>query len=129
MNAIIESKERKNLPAKTIFDDMSIELKKELVEIDNIIKMMLNDTYVEEIPDDDNRLIRKTHVNKDLLPWVREKRMFIKDIWKIAGGEIQQEKEKEILKLKGKMIYDSIKEMTPDELAEKFKNWKENKVN
>lgn len=124
MNDKIVKKEEHPLESRTIIDDISSEMMKRMFDIKDVISQMQRDTHVEEDVDDNGRIIRSTVVNPLLLPWVRELRMYLKDMWKIAGGEIQQEQEKEKIKVQGKMILEAISDMSPEQLSEKFKEWK-----
>ena len=127
MNDIIKKEDNFSINKRTIIDDISSQMAKNILNIKDFIEMMSKDTYVEEDVDEYGRIIRKTIVNPMLLPWVRELRMYLKDMWKIAGGEIAQEEEKEKIKIQGKLILEAVNSMSPEELSEKFKEWKQMK--
>lgn len=111
-------------PITTIVDDVVSELAENLFLINDVIETLAKDTRVikDEIGD---RIVRDTHIHPQLLSWVKEKRMLATDMWKIAGGELQHEKEKEKIKIQGKMILETLGTMSPDELEKKREEWKE----
>lgn len=118
MNDIVEK------PIKTILDDISTEMSSNLLMIDDVIQALASDTYTIEEVDENGRIIHTTIINPNLLSWLKEKRMTLVEKWKLAGGELHQEKEKEKIKIQGKMILDTISSMSPEELKEKREQWK-----
>lgn len=105
---------------KNLLNDVATEMSRGFGIIEDIVDKLAMDTKT-TVDEEGNS---KTYVNPYLLPWVRERRMLLKDIWKLSGGEIEQEKEKEMLKIKGKMIIEAIGSLKPDELKEKMEQWK-----
>lgn len=112
---------------KTIVDDIASEMIGTFKDIDDLIEMLKKDTRVDIIETEDGQELRNTQINPNLLAWLREKRMYLKDLWKIAGGELAHEREKEKVRIQAQIIKESISQMDNDEFKEKFEKWKKAK--
>ena len=108
----------------TLAFDVAQEMGKGYDIIKDVVEKLIKDTRVEELRDDDGSKVgQRTHVNPQLLPWVREARLLQNDIWKLTGGELQQEAEKKILETKAQIILEIMKQK-PETYEEALENWK-----
>jgi hypothetical protein len=107
--------------------DVAQEMKKGYDIVDDVIVKLLKDTRIEDIVDKEGKIIgQRTHIHPQLLAWMREARLTEIDIWKIAGGEVQQEAEKKALETKAKLILAMAKQK-PEQFEEALENWKKNR--
>jgi len=111
----------------TLAFDVAQEMKKGYDIVNDVIEKLLKDTRVEELKDEEGTVVgQKTHVNPQLLAWIREARLTKNDIWKLAGGEVQQDAEKIALETKAKIILE-IAKVKPEKFEEALENWKRNR--
>jgi len=92
----------------TLSFDVAREMKKGYDIVNDVIEKLLKDTRVEEIKDGKGKIIgQRTHVNPQLLAWIRESRLTkndpksLKKPWKI-GKRIVMQVEKIINMISGK---------------------------
>ncbi|MHA1748703.1 MAG: hypothetical protein ACTSYF_08720 [Promethearchaeota archaeon] len=108
----------------TLIKSVASEMAKKLIDIDEIINMLKKDTWIEEIRDSDGNVIgQRTHLHPQLLSWYKEGRSTLETIFKLSGGEVSQEAEKQKIKLKAKLIMELVgkPEKERKELIEKWK--------
>jgi len=111
----------------TLAFDVAQEMKKGYDIVNDVIDKLLKDTRVEELTDNEGKVVgQKTHINPQLLAWIRESRLTKNDIWKLAGGEVQQDAEKIALETKAKIILE-IAKTKPEKFEEALENWKKNR--
>lgn len=119
---IVPQKEEINL-----LNDVAVEMKKKYDLVNEIIGMLYGDTRQEDVLDSNDNIIgQRTHLHPQLLSWMREARQFIDDLWKLNGGEIKQEGQKETIKLGAKILLEGLSQ-NPDILKEKAKEWAKNR--
>jgi hypothetical protein len=105
--------------------DMATELGKGYEDIKDLIVLLGKDTRVDDIlGEDDQKVGQRTHIHPQLLKWYQEARHTIESMWKMGGGEIAQEAEKEKIKLKGKLIMEIIGK-NPQQREEILEKWKQ----
>ena len=129
--SIVEKEEKDSLvlydDSTDLAFDVAIEMKKGYDIVNDVIGKLLEDTRIEELVDKEGeRIGQRTHIHPQLLAWMREARLTENDIWKLAGGELQQEAEKKALETKAKLILQMAKSK-PEEFEEAFENWKKNR--
>lgn len=111
----------------TLSFDVAREMKKGYDIVNDVIEKLLKDTRVEEIKDGKGKIIgQRTHVNPQLLAWIRESRLTKNDIWKLSGGDVQQDAERLALQTKAKIILE-IAKVKPEKFEEALENWKKNR--
>ena len=109
---------------RTLLDDVAEEINKKYSVVRGVIDRLMDDVWTEEIYDEDGTLVAtKTHIHPQFLKWLREARMFCNDIWKISGGEVQQEGEKKVLELQAKLIMKAVG-ADPEKYKESLEKWK-----
>ena len=128
-NAIVKSKEKSPLrmldEEHTLSIDVATEMGKGYNDIKEIIEMLKKDTRVDDILDEDNQKIgQRTHINPQLLKWYQEARHTMETVWKIGGGDLTQEVEKEKIKLRAKVIMEILTK-SKGEREEMVEKWKE----
>ena len=129
--SIVEKEEKEPLvlyeEESTLAFDVGQEMKKGYDIVEDVIEKLLKDTRIEELVDSEGKVIgQRTHINPQLLPWMREARLTQNDMWKLLGGEVQQEAEKKALETKAKLILEMAKQK-PEKFEEAFENWKRNR--
>lgn len=111
----------------TLAFDVATEMKKGYDIVTDVIVKLLEDTRIEEVVDRDGKVIgQRTHLHPQLLAWMREARLTENDIWKLAGGDIQQDAERIALETKAKLILEMAKQK-PEKFEEALENWKKNR--
>lgn len=104
--------------------DVASEMRKGHDFVVDIIDKLHKDFHVEEIYDDDgNKIGQKTHIHPQLLNWVKEERLYTQDMWKMGGGELEQEAEKMRLDLEAKMILKMVGK-NRKEIKKAMEDWK-----
>ena len=127
--AIIKTEEKSPLALldneRTLSIDMATEMSKGYEDINEIIHLLKKDTRVDDIlGEDDQKIGQRTHIHPQLLKWFTEGRHTKESMWKMGGGEIAQEAEKEKIKLKGRLIMEIIGK-NPEEREEILSKWKQ----
>ena len=131
-NSIVKTSETKETLTKpqesTLLIDVASEMSKGYDLIQDIIMKLMEDYSVEEIEDENGNVIgKRTHIHPQLINWVREARMTRQDLWKVSGGEIQQEAEKKKLEIKAKLILQAVGKSSKDLINEAMKEWKQSR--
>jgi len=109
----------------TLAFEVAVEMAKNHNKIMEVVEKLFNDIRVEVIEDDEgNKIGQRTHVPPQLIKWLREARMYENDMWKLGGGEIEQEHEKRKLEVKAKLIMTLIG-TDPEEREKLMEQWKE----
>jgi len=117
----------KRTSKNTLLTNIAAEIRRKYSLIKSVIDRLMEDVYTEEIFDDDGNFIRKrTHVHPQLIKWMREARMFCNDIWKLSGGEIQQEGQKKAIEIQAKIVMNAIGD-DPDLYKSKLEEWKKSR--
>lgn len=127
--AITKKKENDSLDLldgeRTLPIDVATEMSRGYDMVMDIINKLSSDTRVEEIMDDDGKIIgQRTHIHPQLIKWIEEARKMWLDIWKTGGGEIQQEVEKKKIEVKAKILMAMIGKSSEEERQEAFEKWK-----
>ncbi len=128
INAIVTQEEKSPLAmleaAHSLTVDVATEMGKGYSDIQEIINLLKMDTRVDDVLDEDDKKIgQRTHVHPQLLKWYQEGRHTLETLWKLGGGDIIQEVEKEKIKMKAKIIMEVLGSSKGDreELMEKWK--------
>lgn len=127
--AIVKTKEKSPLDLldreHTLSVDVAGEMSKGYNDIKEIIELLKKDTRVEDLLDEDDQKIgQRTHIHPQLLKWHQEARHTMETVWKLGGGDLTQEVEKEKIKLKAKLIME-ILTRSKGERKEMIEKWKE----
>lgn len=111
----------------TLLTDVAVEMNKKYQLVDKIITKLLSDTRQSEIIDEMGNVIgQSTHLHPQLLNWIRESRLFQETMWKLHGGEIEQEGQKKSIEVMAKLVLAAVSQ-NPDELNVRFKEWTKNR--
>lgn len=108
----------------TLSVDVATEMGKGYNDIQEVLSLLKKDTRVEDVLDEDDQKIgQRTHIHPQLLKWHQEARHTMETMWKLGGGDIAQEAEKEKIKLKAKIIMEILTKSKGDrdEMVEKWK--------
>jgi len=112
---------------QTLLDDVATEMNKKFKRVNEIISTLEDDTRKIDITNEDGEVIgQRTALHPQLLSWYKEARLFLNDLWKLTGGEVKQEGEKEYTKMMAKIILEGVNQ-NPDFLKEKFDEWAKNR--
>ena len=115
---IVKQEEENNL-----LNDVAIEMKKKYDLVNEIIEKLYNDTRTDDVVDvDDNPIGQRTQLHPQLLSWIREARLFQNDLWKLTGGEIQQEGQKKSIEVMAKIVLEGVSQ-NPEILKKRFEEW------
>ena len=129
-NKAITKKEEKSPLAlidseHTLSVDVATEMGRGYTDINDIIELLKKDTRVEDLFDDDNNKIgQRTYIHHQLLKWYQEARHTIETMWKLGGGDIAHEAEKEKIKLRARLIMEILTK-SKGEREEMMEKWKE----
>lgn len=108
----------------TIINDVAVELNEKYNLVDEIIGKLLGDTRQIPVKDEDEIVIgQRTQLHPQLLSWMKEARLFQIDLWKIRGGEIEQEGQKKQIEVAAKILLEGLSQ-NPEFIKEKFEEWK-----
>lgn len=111
----------------TLAFDVAREMKKGYDIVNEVIEKLLKDTRVEELTDNEGKVVgQRTHIHPQLLSWMREARLTKDDMWKLLGGDVQQDAERIALETKAKIILELAK-VKPEKFEEALENWKANR--
>lgn len=111
----------------TLLNDVASEMHEKYKLVNEIIDMLYRDTRQTDVTDEDGFVIgQRTHLHPQLLSWMKEARLFQDDLWKLTGGEIKQEGQKQTIQLMTKIVLEGISQ-NPEFLQKKFKEWTENR--
>lgn len=123
----IQVKEKQPLVKPSITFDVAVEMRKMYSIVEDILAKLQKDTIIEDLEDDDGKTIgQRTHIHPQLLSWVKEGRLFTQDMWKMGGGELEQEAEKMRLDLEAKMILKMVGK-NRQEIKDAMEEWKKSR--
>jgi len=130
-NEIVEKEKNypldKHSDKDTLLKNIALEMTKGYEMVQDVINKLLKDERIDQLIDEEGNIIgQKTYMHPQLLKWITEMRHFLDDMWKMGGGEIQQEAEKEKLKLQAKLIV-KVLGVDPDKREEMLNKWKSSK--
>lgn len=108
--------------------DAVSEMTKDFVLINNIIALLKDDMRQEIETDDEGNRRTRSILNPSMIHWMRLKRDLINDLWKMAGGEVQQQIMKEKAAIVGKILFQEMKKMSKEELEELKGKWRSETV-
>lgn len=124
MEENITVKEKQSMVKPSLSLDVAVEMRKTYGIVEDILEKLQKDTMIEDVIDDDGKKLgQKTHIHPQLLSWVKEARLFTQDMWKIGGGELEQEAQKMKLDLEAKLILKMVGK-NRDEIEEAMEEWK-----
>jgi len=127
--AIVKSEEKSPLDLlnreHTLSVDVASEMGKGYNDIKEIIELLKKDTRVEDLLDEnDQKIGQRTHIHHQLLKWHQEARHTMEAVWKLGGGDLTQEVEKQKIKLKARLIMEILMK-SEGERGEMMEKWKE----
>ena len=127
--AIVETKEKSPLALMdqkhTLSVDVASEMSKGYADIQEVIGLLKKDTRVDDVLDaDDQKIGQRTHIHPQLLKWHQEARHTMESVWKLGGGYLTQEVEKQKIKLRAKLIMEILTK-SKGERKEMMEKWKE----
>ena len=123
----IVPKEEYEIVKKDLSFDVSTKMREGFDLVEDVVMKLLKDTRIEEVRDEYNKVIgQRTHIHPQLLSWIKEGRLYTQDMWKMGGGELEQESEKIKLELKAKLVMKMIGK-DKQKIQEALDEWKENR--
>lgn len=126
MDEIVPKKKEEIMKPSLAFD-VATEIRRGYDLVLDIIEKLDKDFSVEELKDDDGNVIgQRTHVHPQLLSWIKESRLYTQDMWKMGGGELEQEAEKLRLDLEAKIILKTVGKKR-DEVIDALEEWKKDR--
>lgn len=93
--------------AATLPIDTAVEWRKGYELTSKLLNMLVKDIHVTEYTDDYGNKRRKTEIPSELMRFLKERRLQIKQIFKIAGGEALNEAKKEKAKQMVQAIWEN----------------------
>lgn len=99
--------------------DTATEWTKGFMLINKLIKELADVRYTEEFIDGSGKKRQRMMLHPQLLGYLQERRKMIDQIWKISGGELVKEGQKEMIKNFAKFIFET---QMDDKMKKKYRD-------